>query len=324
MQVYAKRIVVGIILSIAWSSAGVRAQTFPTKVVRLVVGVPPGGSNDTVARALAIPLGAAFGQSVIVDNRPGASQVIAAELVARAPADGHTVFLAGFSFMANAVLRPKLPYDTVKDFVGIAGIGANPLMLSVHPSLPVKNVQELIALARARPGQLAYATPGNGFPQHLAGELLKTMAKIDMLHVPYQGGGPSTISVVGGHNPVLISTIPSMIHHAHSGRLRVLGVTSITRTPLFPEAPTIAESGVPGFDLTSVFGAFVRSGTPKEAINRLSGEILTALNTPDVKTGLLRDGFTATPLNAAEFDALLRVKIDQIRKIVREANIKIG
>jgi len=324
MQMTSTVVRVAAALVAAFGTGAASAQPFPSKVVRLVLGVPPGGSNDTVARALAIPLSAALGQSVIVDNRPGASQVIAAELVARAPADGHTVFLAGYSFMANAVLRPKLPYDTLKDFVGIAGIGANPLMMSVHPSVPVKNVKELIALARARPGQLAYATPGNGFPQHLAGELLKTMAKIDMLHVPYQGGGPSTISVVGGHNPVLISTIPSMFHHANSGRLRVLGVTSITRTPLFPEAPTIDESGVPGFDLTSIFGAFVRSNTPKDAIHRLSSEILTALNTPEVKTGLLRDGFTATPLDPAAFDALLRVKIDQIRKIVREANIRIG
>ena len=304
-------------------AAAAYAQTFPAKPVRLVIGVPPGGSNDTVARAIAIPLTAALGQNVIVDNRPGASQVIAAEHVARAPADGHTLFLAGYAFMANAVLRPKLPYDTLKDFTGIAGIGANPLVLSVHPSVPAKNLNELIALAKARPGQLSYATPGNGFPQHLAGEMLKTLAKIDLLHVPYQGGGPSAISVVGGHNPVLISTVPSMFHHAANGRLRVIAITSSTRSPLLPDAPTIAESGVPGFDLTSVFGAFVRSATPKEAVTRLSHEILAALNLPDVRTSLLRDGFTPAPLSPADFDALLRVKIEQIRKIVREANIKI-
>ena len=319
----ARSIRASLVFASALMAAGTYAQTFPSKTLRLVIGVPPGGSNDTVARAIAVPLTASLGHNVIVDNRPGASQVIAAEHVARAPADGHTLFLAGYAFMANAVLRPKLPYDTLKDFSGIAGIGANPLVLSVHPSVPAKNLNELIALARQRPGQLSYATPGNGFPQHLAGELLKTLAKIDLLHVPYQGGGPSTISVVGGHNPVLISTVPSMFHHAANGRLRVIAITSSVRSPLLPDAPTISESGVPGFDLTSVFGAFVRSTTPKEAVARLSTEILAALNQPEVKTSLLRDGFTPAPLSPADFDSLLRVKIEQIRKIVREANIKI-
>ena len=319
----ARSIRASLVFALALMAAGTYAQSFPSKNLRLVIGVPPGGSNDTVARAIAIPLTASLGHNVIVDNRPGASQVIAAEHVARAPADGHTLFLAGYAFMANAVLRRKLPYDTLKDFIGIAGIGANPLVLSVHPSVPAKNLNELIALARSRPGQLSYATPGNGFPQHLAGELLKTLAKIDLLHVPYQGGGPSTISVVGGHNPVLISTVPSMFHHAANGRLRVIAITSSTRSPLLPDAPTISESGVPGFDLTSVFGAFVRSTTPKDAVARLSTEILAALNQPEVKTSLLRDGFTPAPLSPADFDSLLRVKIEQIRKIVREANIKI-
>ena len=319
----ARSIRASLVFASALMAAGTYAQSFPSKNLRLVIGVPPGGSNDTVARAIAIPLTASLGHNVIVDNRPGASQVIAAEHVARAPADGHTLFLAGYAFMANAVLRPKLPYDTLKDFIGIAGIGANPLVLSVHPSVPAKNLNELIALARSRPGQLSYATPGNGFPQHLAGELLKTLAKIDLLHVPYQGGGPSTISVVGGHNPVLISTVPSMFHHAANGRLRVIAITSSTRSPLLPDAPTISESGVPGFDLTSVFGAFVRSTTPKDAVARLSTEILAALSQPEVKTSLLRDGFTPAPLSPADFDSLLRVNIEQIRKIVREANIKI-
>ena len=299
------------------------AQQGGGKVMRLVVGVPAGGGNDTVARALGPPLSKAMGQSVIVENRPGASGVIAAENVLRSPADGNTVFLAGFSFMANAVLRPKLPYDTQKDFSPIAGIGANPLMFSAHPSVPAKNMKELIALARARPGQLTYATPGPGFPQHLAGEMLKTMAKIDLLHVPYQGGAPATIAVLGGHAQILASTVPLATPHVTSGKLRALAVTSGTRSELLKDVPTVAESGVPGYELTSVFGAFVRSATPKPAIDRLSAEILRALQQPEVSSSLVRDGYALAPLGPAEFEAVVRAKTQQIRKIVKEAKIKV-
>jgi tripartite-type tricarboxylate transporter receptor subunit TctC len=291
--------------------------------MRLVVGVPAGGANDTVARALAQPLSRALGQSVIVENRPGASSVIAAEYVVRSPADGNTVFLAGFAFMANAVLRPKLPYDTHKDFAALAGIGANPLIISIHPSVPAKTMKELIAFARTRPGQLTYATPGSGFPQHLAGEMLKLTAKIDLLHVPYQGGAPATVAVLGGHTQILISTIPLAAQHLASGKLRPLAVTSATRSELMKDVPTVAESGVPDYELTSVFGAFVRSTTPKAAIDRLSVEILRALQVPEVKASLLRDGYTLAPLGPAEFDAVVRAKTQQIQKIVKEAKIKI-
>jgi tripartite-type tricarboxylate transporter receptor subunit TctC len=304
-------------------AAAAPALAQQSKVMRLVVGVPAGGGNDVVARALAPPLSRAFGQSVIVENRPGASGVIAAENVMRAPADGNTVFLAGFSFMANAVMRPKLPYDTFKDFSSVAGIGANPLLFSAHPSLPAKNMKELIALARTRPGQITYATPGSGFPQHLAGEMLKTMAKIDLLHVPYQGGAPATVAVLGGHAQILASTVPLAAPHVASGKLRGLAVTSSTRSEQLKDVPTVAESGVPGYELTSVFGAFVRSATPKPAIDRLSAEILRALEVPEVKSSLLRDGYALAPLGAAEFDAVVRAKTQQIRKIVAEAKIKV-
>ena len=299
------------------------AQQAGAKVMRLVVGVPAGGGNDIVARALAQPLSKAFGQSVIVENRPGASGVIAAEHVVRAPADGSTVFLAGFSFMANAVLRPKLPYDTFKDFSSVAGIGANPLMFSAHPSLPARNMKELIALARSRPGQLTYATPGSGFPQHLAGEMLKTMARIDLLHVPYQGGAPATVAVLGGHAQILVSTVPLATPHVSSGKLRALAVTSKARSEMQKDVPTVAESGVPDYELTSVFGAFARSATPKAAIDRLSAEILRALQQPEVVSGLLRDGYTLAPLGPSEFDAVVRAKTQQIQKIVKEAKIKL-
>jgi tripartite-type tricarboxylate transporter receptor subunit TctC len=194
----------------------------------------------------------------------------------------------------------------------------------VHPSVPAKNLKELIALARAKPGELSYASAGQGFPAHFAAELLKSTAKIDLLHVPYQGGGPSAVAVMGGHNPILFSTIPTVINHAAQGRLRIIAVTSAKRSPLLPDAPTIAESGLPGFDFTSVFGSFVRSATPKDAITRLSNEVLAALNQDNVRKTLMRDGSVPLPLGPVEFERLLHVKLEQIRKIVKEADIKLN
>ncbi len=313
-----------LVYAAAVAIAPASAQTFPSKPVRIVVGVPPGGTNDTAARTLAVPLSAALGQSVIVENRPGGSQVIATEYVTRAPADGHTLFLAGFTLLANSVMRPKLPYDTFKDLTGVACISSDTLAVSVHPSLPAKNLKELIALARAKPGELSYASAGQGFPAHFAAELLKSTAKIDLLHVPYQGGGPSAIAVVGGHNPILFSTIPTVINHAANGRLRIIAVTSATRSPLLPNAPTVAESGLPGFDFTSIFGSFVRSATPKEAVTRLSNELLAALGQENVRKTLMRDGSMPLPLGPVEFDKLLHVKLEQVRKIVKDADIKLN
>jgi tripartite-type tricarboxylate transporter receptor subunit TctC len=203
---------------------------FPSKPLRIVVPFPPSGSVDVAARALAPPLTKAFGQSVVVDNRPGAGTVIGTELVARAPADGHTFLIAGFTFIANAALRTKLPFDSMRDFVGVARIGTDPYIISVHPSLPVRTARDIVALARASPGQLTYATNGTGSAQHVTGEMLKQMAKIDIIHVPYQGGGPSAVAVLGGHTTILISTIATVTPHLNAGKLRAIAVTSQTRS----------------------------------------------------------------------------------------------
>src|SRR5688572_31084616 len=191
-------------LAVMAAVGDVGAQTFPSKVVRIVVPFAPGGSNDVVARAMSQPLSRALGQGVVVENRPGASTLIGTEIVARAPADGHTVLVAGFTFMANSALRSKPPYDPLKDFAAVSGIGTQPFVLSVHPSLPARSVKDLVALARARPGELVYAINGYGTAQHLSGELLKLKARIDMKHVAFQGGGPSAIAVLGGHASILI------------------------------------------------------------------------------------------------------------------------
>ena len=299
------------------------AQPFPSKALRIVVPFPPSGSVDVSARALQAPLAKALGQSVVVDNRPGASTMIGTELVFRAPADGHTILIGGFTFIANAVMRAKIPYDAQKDFVGIARIGADPYIISVHPSLPVKSVKDLVALGRARPGQLTYATNGAGSAQHVTGELLRQTAKIDIVHVPYQGGNPAAISVLGGHNYILISTIAAAIPHLNAGKLRGLAVTSHARSDLVKDTPTMAESGFPEFELTGKLGVFARSATPKDAINRLSAEIVRALNVPEVRESLFKQGIAAAPLGSAEFDALIRAEIPKIQKIVREAGIKL-
>lgn len=315
-------------LSIAVAAAGIMfiaaaatAQEFPSKIVRLVVAFPPGGGNDTVARMLLQPLSQALGQSVVVENRPGANTIIGTTLVARAPADGHTVLLGGL--VTSAALRSNLPFDPIKDFAAVAGIGIIRYVLSVHPSLPAKNIKELIALARARPGELAYSTNGYGTFQHVAGELLKVRARIDMKLVVFQGGAPSTVAVLGGHVSVLISTIASMVEHIPTGKLRVLAITSRERSELLKDVPTMMESGVADFDISSMLGVNAPAATPKAAIDRLSAEIIRAVRLPEVKARLTLYGYEGGPFNAGEFDAYNRAKIQEIKAIASEAKIKV-
>lgn len=315
-------VIIGV-LAAGFAAGSAVAQQFPSKVVRLVVPFPAGGSNDVVARAMSQPLSQALGQSVIVENRPGANTLIGTELVARAPADGHTVLIGGFTFMANAALRSKPPYDPLKDFAAVTGIGTQPWVLSVHPSLPAKSIKELIAVARARPGELVYAINGYGTGQHLSGELLKQTARIDMKHVAFQGGAPSTIAVLGGHASVLISTIAPIVQHVSSGKLRSLAVTSRERSVLLKDVPTMMESGLPDFDLSGALGVFARAATPKEAIDRLSAEIMRAAQLPEVKAGMLRDGFVVAPTGPGEYGAFIRAKFQQIQKIGKAANIRL-
>lgn len=305
------------------AASDVAAQAFPSKVVRIVVPFPAGGSNDVVARAMSQPLSRALGQSVVVENRPGANSIIGTEHVARAPPDGHTVLLAGFTMLGNAALRSKLPFHPLKDFVAVTGVGSQPMVLSVHPSLPVTTVKELVAFARARPGQLVFAIPAYGGPQHISGELLKLKARIDMKYVAFQGGGPSTVAVLGGHASILISTVPPMLQHVGIGKLRPLAVTSRVRSTLLNDVPTMIECGFPDFDITGAMGFFAPAGTPKETVDRLSAEIVRVVQLPEVKEGMLRDGFIVNPLGPAEYDAFLRAKLQQIQKIVRDANIKV-
>ena len=317
-----KRIVFCVVAALLPLDAAI-AQAFPSKVVRLVVPFAAGGSNDVVARSMAPPLGKALGQSVLIENRPGANTILGTEAVARAPADGHTLLISGFTFFSNAVLRSKLPYDSQKDFVSVAGLGQQPYVISVHPSLPAKNIKELIAIAKKRPGELVYSMNGFGTGQHLSGELLKLKAGIDMKPVAFQGGAPATVAVLGGHASILISTAPPIVQHIPTGKLRPLAVTSRTRTDLLKDVPTMIESGIPDFDMTGGMGVFAPAATPKNAVERLSTEIVRTLQIPEVRDGLVRDGFAVIPLRSAEFDAFVKTRMQQIQKIAKEAHIKV-
>ncbi len=311
------------LLALTLLAAGAQAQTYPAKPLRLIVAFPAGGTADIVARTLAQPLGAALGQNIIVDNRPGGGTVIATELVARAPADGYTLLLTGFSFSANSALRANLPFDTQKDFAAVARIESSPWLLAAHPSLPVKNVKELIALARTRPGQLSYAANPAGSGAHLIGEMLKLTTKINMIDVPYQGEAPAMIAVIGGHADMLIAYVPTLIPQLAAGKLRALGVTSRQRVERYKETPTLAESGMPGFELVGNQGITVPAATPKAVIERLSGEVARAAALPAVKDSLTRQGLTPAPLSGSEYDALLRAEFQKMQTMFKDAGIRV-
>jgi len=299
------------------------AQSFPAKVVRLVVPSAPGGSNDVVARAMSQPLSRAFGQPVVVENRPGANNLIGIEAVKNAPADGHAVLIGGFTFIANAALRAKPTYDPRKDFAAVAGIGQQPYLISVHPSVPVKSIKELVALARARPGELVYAINGYGTAQHLSGELLKLRARIDMKVVVFQGGAPSAVAVLGGHAGALISTIAPVIQHVSVGKLRALAVTSRERSTLLKEVPTMMEVGFADFDITGALGVFAPGATPKDAIARFSAEIVKAVALPEVSSGLLRDGYAVVPVGHVQFQEFVLAKFADVQALGKAANMRL-
>jgi tripartite-type tricarboxylate transporter receptor subunit TctC len=248
------------------------AQGFPSKPIRFLISFAPGGTTDTLARTMGDRMSKAWGQPVLPENRPGASGVIAAEMTARAPADGHTLLMASSGFAINATLQAKLPYDSMKDITGVAIVADLPNIVVVHPSLPVKTIGELIALARKRPGELSYASAGTGSSQHLAGELFKSMTGTNIVHVPYKGGVPAVTDLLGGHVDLTFgstATLPGV----RAGRLRAIAVTTAKRSGALPDIPTVSESGVPGYDAPVWYAVLTTAGTPREVLERISGEI---------------------------------------------------
>jgi len=299
------------------------SQDFPAKPVRFISPFAPGGGTDTLGRTLGPPMSRALGQNVIVENRPGASTVIGAELVARAPADGHTVLIMSPSFTVNPFVRSKLPYDTLKDFTGVTRLAQTAMVIAAHPSVPAKSLKELVTLARAQPGTLTYGTASVVGSQRMAGEMFKNIAKVDITHIPFNGGAPATLSTIGGHTTLLVTNIIEAAPNARAGKLRVLGVTTIKRSEVMAEVPTIAESGYPGFDAGNWFGTAVRSGTPKPIIDRLNAEIIRALELPEVRDPLLRQGLTPAPMTPEQFTAFIRSEMERNATIIKTLNLKI-
>ena len=314
-----------IVLAAVGLNEGAWAQQYPTKPIRMVIGLAPGGGTDIVGRILAQKLTEALGQPILPDNRGGAAGQIGTELVAKAPADGYTVLMghiAALSILPSLV--QKLPYDPVKDFAPVSLVAIGPNLLVVHPSLPVKTVKDLIALAKARPGQLHFASPGAGSVQHLAGELFKLNAKVDMLHVPYKGSGQSIVDLVAGHVHLDFDSVPPVLPHVKSGRLRAIAVTSEKRYGLLPEIPTVSESGLPGFDMSTWWGLLMPSnGSSKQVVARLHAETVKILRMPDVKERMAAVGAETVGNSPEEFAGFIRTERTKYAKIVKDANIKI-
>ncbi len=298
------------------------AQVYPTKPIRMIVGFPVGGTADIVARILGQKLSERFQYQIVVDNRPGAGSAIASDITARAAPDGYTLLLISASHAVNAGFHAKLPYDPVKDFAAVTLVASAPLVLVANPSLPAKSVAELIEMARARPGQLNFASSGTGGSSHLAGELLKRMANIDLTHVPYKGAALALTDVISGQVQLLFPSLPTALPQIKAGRVKALAVTSTKRSAALPEIPTVAESGVAGYEATNWYGVLAPAATPKHIVAKLNAEILQALRSTDVTDAVSRQG--ADPLGTApgEFENYLASEIAKWAKVIRDAGIR--
>ena len=299
------------------------AQNYPVKPVRFLVGFAPGGGTDIMARAVAQKLTEVLGQQVVVENRPGANGNIAGEAVARAPADGYTILMIAVSHSVNVSLYRKMSYDPIKDFSAVIAVGSVPLILSVHPSLPVKSVKELMALARSKPGALTFSSGGSGSPEHVSGELFKQLTGIQITHVPYKGSGASLVDLVAGQISMGFNTMPSVINYIKGGRLRPLANTDRKRSAVLPEVPTMIEAGVPGFELTSWYGVIAPVGTPKEIVSRLNAEIAKILEMKDIRERLASLGAQPMGGTPEQFDAHIRAEAVKFAKVVKEANLQV-
>lgn len=295
------------------------AQDYPTKPIRIIVGPGP----DIVARIFGQKFTEAWGQQMIIETRPGGGGTIAAELVAKAAPDGYLLLLASAAYTINAVMQPG-SFDLIKDFSPVAFCASAPFVLLVHPSLPVRSVQELVALAKSRPGQIYYASSGNGTPPHLAGELFKAMARINIVHVPYKNAAPALIDVVGGQVQMMFAITSIALGQVHAGKVRGLGVSSAQRTPLAPDLPTLAESGLPGYAVTGWNGLLAPAGTPRAVVAKLNAEVSRALKQPDLIQRLSGSSYDPAAVNTPEqFAEYLRLEIAKWAKIVKESGAKV-
>jgi tripartite-type tricarboxylate transporter receptor subunit TctC len=312
------------LLAVAFFSGLAHAQSaFPTKPIRLVVTSPPGGANDTLNRALVAKLSEFIPQPIVIDNRPGASGFVAAEIVAKAPADGYTV-LAGTeaTLVTNPLLFPRIPYDTQRDFAPVTMTAAVSHVLLVHPSLPATTVPELIAVAKAKPGQLNYASSGSGSAFHLGMELFKRMASVDIVHVPFKGSALSVAAMLTGDVQMMLIGTATGMPLARSGKARAIAMAGAKRSPAAPEVPTISEAGLPGFEISSWFGAVVPAATPTGVVAKLHGDFARALLSPDLRERLAPGGYEVIANTPAEFSRHMRAQSKRLAQVIREAGIK--
>jgi tripartite-type tricarboxylate transporter receptor subunit TctC len=300
------------------------AQSYPAKPVRIVVGFAPGGATDIVGRLIAQKLSETTGQSFFVENRPGASATIAAELVARAAPDGYTLIIAATtSHSILPSLMAKLAYDPLRDYAPVSQLATSPLLLALHPSLPVRSVSDLIKLARARPGQLSFGAGGTGTPPHMAGELFKQMAGVDMLYVPYKGEAPAISDLIGGQTSLIFSNVVAVLPQVQAGRLRGIAVTAANRLPTLPEFPTVTESGLSGFVVDSWFGLAAPAATPGETIAKLNADTVRGMNQADVRERLAGQGLFVKTGTPAELTALIQTETAKWAKVAKAANLKL-
>ena len=305
------------------TACGTFAQTYPNKPIRLVLPYPPGGGTDVIARPLAQKLTESLGQQVIVDNRGGAGGNIGMEFVAKSPPDGYTLLFAlTAQYAVNPSLYPKLPYDPVRDYAPISLLANAPYLLVVHPSMPAKSVAELIALMKTRPGQLAYSSSGNGSGAHLAGEMLRSLARVEMTHVPYKGAGPAMPDLIAGQVQLSFVTYTAAGPHIKTGRLRALGVTTAKRSPTLPDLPAIAET-VPGYDSAVWYGFAAPAGTPADIVAKLNTEVLRVLATPDFRNRITLEAVAPIGTSPEEFGTFIKSEIVRWAKVVKDSGAKV-
>jgi len=299
------------------------AQTYPSKPIHLIVAFPPGGSVDAVARVVAPSLSESLAQPVVVENRSGASGNIGTELAARAKPDGTTLLIHTIPFVANAHLYERMPYDPLADFAPVSLLCSSPAVLIVHPSVPAHSVAELLQLARSKPGALNYSAAGAGTNPHIAGELFNMLANVDIVAVQYKGGGPALVAVLGGEVGITFQNISEAVPHVNSGRLRALGVTSAKRAAALPEVPTIAESGVPGYEFTTWHGVLAPKGTPRELVLLLNAKLVSVLHTPALSARFAQMGLDVIASTPEEFSAHLKKELEKWGRVVRERRMRV-
>ena len=299
------------------------AQSWPTKPIKLIVPYPPGGGTDVIARIVQEPLAKELGQQVIIDNRGGAGGSIGSALAAQSPSDGYTVLFTLSSHTINPAIYTKLPFDTEKDFSSVVTVASLPQILVANPNFPAKTVKEVIEMAKAKPGSISYASVGNGSPGHLAGAMMATDAGVDMTHIPYRGGGPAVTDVMAGQVPLLWVSIPAAAQFVKAGKLRALAVSTVKRSAVFPEVPTMVESGFKGFEVDSWYAMFVPAKTPQAIIDRINKAAVNVLSQPDVKERLLGQGAEAVGDTPAQLSGVVKKEIAKWKQVVKSANIKV-